>query len=54
MDAAGWDERYAGGALVSVKAHKEFRAEIGDTVSFSIPPAICHLFHHETGARLGG
>jgi len=44
----------AGGALVSVKAHKEFRAEIGDTVSFSIPPAICHLFHHETGARLGG
>ncbi|MFO7921032.1 MAG: ABC transporter ATP-binding protein [Nioella sp.] len=44
----------AGGALVSVKAGKEFRAEIGDTVSFSIPPAICHLFHHETGARLGG
>jgi len=44
----------AGGALVSVKAGKEFRAEIGDTVSFSIPPTICHLFHHETGARLGG
>ncbi|WP_316015867.1 ABC transporter ATP-binding protein [Roseobacter sp. HKCCA0434] len=41
----------AGGALVAVKAHKEFRAEIGDTVSIAIPPAICHLFDHETGER---
>ncbi len=42
----------AGGALVSVKAHKEFRIEIGEEISFSIPSEICHLFHHETGARI--
>ena len=42
----------AGGQMVSVKAHKEFRAEIGDPVSFSIPASICHLFDRETGARL--
>ncbi|MFP3385700.1 ABC transporter ATP-binding protein [Tritonibacter sp. SIMBA_163] len=40
-----------GGALVSVKADKTFRAEIGDPVSFSVPPAICHLFDAETGER---
>ncbi len=43
----------AGGQLVSVKAHKEFRAEIGDAVSFSVPAPICHLFDRETGERLG-
>ncbi|MEM1351752.1 MAG: sn-glycerol-3-phosphate ABC transporter ATP-binding protein UgpC [Pseudomonadota bacterium] len=43
----------AGGQLVSVKAHKEFRAEIGDTVSFAIPAEICHLFDRETGTRIG-
>lgn len=42
----------AGGELVSVKAHKEFRAEIGDTVSFSIPTGICHAFDSETGERI--
>lgn len=42
----------AGGELVSVKAHKEFRAEIGDMVSFSVPASICHLFDAEHGARL--
>lgn len=42
----------AGGELVSVKAHKDFRAEIGDNVSFRVPVAACHLFHHETGERL--
>ena len=42
----------AGGQMVSVKAHKEYRAEIGDPVSFSIPASICHLFDRETGARL--
>ncbi|MCZ4270338.1 sn-glycerol-3-phosphate ABC transporter ATP-binding protein UgpC [Tritonibacter scottomollicae] len=41
-----------GGALVSVKADKTFRAEIGDPVSFSVPPAICHLFDAETGERI--
>ncbi|MEL6584741.1 MAG: ABC transporter ATP-binding protein [Pseudomonadota bacterium] len=44
----------AGGALVAVKADKDFRCAIGDIVHFSIPAAICHLFDHETGARLGG
>jgi multiple sugar transport system ATP-binding protein len=39
-------------ALVSVKAGKSFRIEIGAIVSFRIPPAICHLFHAETGARI--
>ncbi|WP_270730846.1 ABC transporter ATP-binding protein [Shimia sp. Alg240-R146] len=43
-----------GGALVSVKADKSFRAEIGDMVSYSVPNEICHLFEAESGARLGG
>jgi multiple sugar transport system ATP-binding protein len=42
----------AGGQLVSVKAHKEFRAEIGDTVSFNVPAGICHLFDKTTGQRI--
>ena len=42
----------AGGALVSIKAPKDFRAEIGDPVSASVPASICHLFHHQTGERL--
>ena len=42
----------AGGTLVSVKAHKEFRAEIGQQVSISAPPGICHLFDGATGSRL--
>jgi multiple sugar transport system ATP-binding protein len=42
----------AGGQLVSVKAHKDFRAEIGDTVSFAVPSAICHLFDTDSGARI--
>jgi multiple sugar transport system ATP-binding protein len=42
-----------GGALVSVKADKNFRAEIDDMVSISVPTSICHLFDGQTGARLG-
>ena len=42
-----------GGALVSVKADKSFRAEIGDPVSFSVPSEICHLFEAGSGARIG-
>ena len=42
----------AGGTLVSVKAHKEYRAEIGADVSISVRPEICHLFDSDTGARL--
>ena len=41
----------AGPALISVKAAKDFRAEIGDTVHASIPTAICHLFDAKTGER---
>ncbi|MEO1238262.1 MAG: sn-glycerol-3-phosphate ABC transporter ATP-binding protein UgpC [Pseudomonadota bacterium] len=44
----------AGGAMVSVKAHKEYRAEIGDMVGYSVPAAICHLFDKETGERIAG
>ncbi len=42
----------AGGELVSVKAHKEYRAEIGDTVSFAIPQEICHAFDSNSGERI--
>ena len=42
----------AGGQLVSVKAGKEFRAEIGDMIAFSIPSDICHTFDSASGERL--
>ncbi|WP_102107936.1 ABC transporter ATP-binding protein [Oceaniglobus roseus] len=41
-----------GGALVSVKTAKDFRAEIGDTVRARIPARICHLFDTATGQRI--
>ncbi|MEM7300243.1 MAG: ABC transporter ATP-binding protein [Pseudomonadota bacterium] len=41
-----------GGALVSVRADKNFRAEIGETVSIRVPTDICHLFDGKTGARM--
>ena len=41
------------GELVSVKAAKDYRAEIGDMVRISVPKEICHLFDVETGARIG-
>jgi len=40
------------GALVSIKASKEYRAQIGDPVSAVIPADICHLFSAETGERI--
>jgi len=42
----------AGGQLVSVKAPKDFRAEIGDSVGFAVPAEICHLFDASTGERV--
>ena len=42
----------AGGSLVSVKAGKNYRANIGDEVNVSIPPEICHLFDGNSGERL--
>ena len=44
----------AGGSLINVKAHKDFRTEIGAPMSVRIDPTLCHLFDHETGTRLGG
>jgi multiple sugar transport system ATP-binding protein len=40
------------GALLSVKASKDYRANIGDPVSALVPPEICHLFSAETGERI--
>ena len=42
----------AGGQMVSVKAHKEYRAGIGDAVSFSVPAEICHVFDRASGKRV--
>ena len=43
-----------GGALVSVKADKNYRAEIDDIVSIEVPREHCNLFEAETGARIVG
>ena len=43
-----------GDALVAVKAHKEFRIDIGDEASIRVPAGICHLFDRHTGERLNG
>ncbi|MEM9624797.1 MAG: ABC transporter ATP-binding protein [Pseudomonadota bacterium] len=43
----------AAGAFVSVKAGKDYRTEIGKQVAIAVDPSICHLFHHQTGERLG-
>nr|WP_306269018.1 sn-glycerol-3-phosphate ABC transporter ATP-binding protein UgpC [Pararhizobium sp. IMCC3301] len=42
----------AGGAIVAIKADKDFTAEIGDPMSASVPAGICHLFDAESGERL--
>ena len=44
----------AGGDLVVVKADKEFRIEIGDTVNIAVPTTACHLFDATSGERLDG
>ncbi len=43
----------AGGAIVSVKCGKDFRASIGAPVSAEIPLSAVHLFDAATGLRLG-
>ncbi|MEO0831458.1 MAG: TOBE domain-containing protein, partial [Pseudomonadota bacterium] len=40
-----------GGAMVSVKAGKDFRAEIGEPIAFSVPSGVCHLFERNSGMR---
>ncbi len=42
----------SGPALVAVKAPKEFRAEIGDAVAFTVKPSMCHLFDAVHGQRM--
>jgi multiple sugar transport system ATP-binding protein len=42
----------AGGALVAVKAPKDYRIDIGQPVSITIPTTACHVFNVKTGARL--
>ena len=41
------------GELVSIKASKDYRAEIGELARVAIPASACHLFDHSTGARIG-
>jgi len=42
----------AGGALVAVKAHKDYRTKIGAPAAIAVAPAICHLFDAESGQRI--
>ena len=44
----------AGGELVSVKAPKEYRAQIGQPVALNVPAAICHVFDGASGERVAG
>lgn len=41
-----------GGTIAIVKAGKDFRAKIGETVTAAIPASICHLFDATTGDHL--
>ena len=41
-----------GGAICSVKGPKDYRAEIGQSVSASIPQKACHLFDPQSGERI--
>lgn len=42
----------AGGALVAIKAGKEFRIAIGERLSAAVPAAICRFFHPQSGERI--
>jgi multiple sugar transport system ATP-binding protein len=42
----------AGGALVAIKAAKDFVGQIGQSIAAHVPAHICHLFDVATGARL--
>ncbi len=42
----------AGGALVAVKAAKDYRAQIGEAVGIALPDGITHLFDATTGQRI--
>lgn len=40
------------GTIVAIKTDKDFSATIGDTISATIPPSICHLFDRDSGQRI--
>ena len=42
----------AGGALIAVKAAKDYRTEIKAPFGAHVPASICHLFHAKSGERL--
>jgi multiple sugar transport system ATP-binding protein len=42
----------AGGALVAIKAAKDFSAQIGAPLAAKVPASICHLFDARTGTRI--
>ena len=42
----------AGGALVAIKAAKDYRAEISSPAQASVAASICHLFNTTTGERI--
>lgn len=42
------------GALVSVKAAKDYRIAIGEQVGISVPASICQLFSSDSGIRIEG
>ena len=42
----------AGGALVAVKAAKDYAGQIGQPIAAHVPASICHLFDAKTGVRL--
>ncbi|MDW4499318.1 ABC transporter ATP-binding protein [Sulfitobacter sp. D35] len=41
-----------GGAIASIRAAKDYRAEIGDAIAVEIPPEACHVFDADSGERL--
>ena len=41
----------AGGALVAIKAAKDYVGHIGQPIAAHVPARICHLFDAKTGAR---
>jgi multiple sugar transport system ATP-binding protein len=43
-----------GAALVSVRAPKDFRIEIGNPLQIKVPLSVVHLFDATTGARIAG
>jgi multiple sugar transport system ATP-binding protein len=42
-----------GGELVSIKASKDFAAEIGSPISATVPARACHFFDRRSGKRIG-